>query len=138
MLAAVLFYLGPIAGIATGVITMAVIAALFLGYGRTRIVVDEDRLWVGEANIEWTYVGGVRALDQAATRERRGPRADARAYLELRPYLRESVEVTVDDADDATPYWLISTRHPGRLAAAIRHRIDDAPGLSGPRDTLNS
>jgi hypothetical protein len=138
MLVAVLFYLGPAAGIGSGVVIMAVIGAMFLTYGRTRIAVEADRLWVGRAGIEWQYVGGVRALDHDATRQRRGPQADARAYLVLRPYLRESVEVSITDAADPTPYWLISTRHPARLAAAIGQRTADGPDLSSPRDTLKS
>ncbi len=48
-----------------------------------------------------------------------GVDADARAFLVTRPYLKRSVLVPVLDPDDRTPYWLISTRHPDRLAAAL-------------------
>ena len=30
-----------------------------------------------------------------------------------------AVRVVIDDPDDPTPYWVISTRHPTRLAQAI-------------------
>jgi len=30
------------------------------------------------------------------------------------------VLVVLDDADDPTPYWLVSTRHPERLLSALR------------------
>jgi hypothetical protein len=29
------------------------------------------------------------------------------------------VKVLLDDPDDPTPYWLISSRHPRQLAAAV-------------------
>lgn len=124
MLVAVLFYLGPVAAIITFVVLMAAIAAIFLRYGGLTVRVTEDRLWVGEANIEWRYVSAVDSHDEARTRLRRGTRADARAFMTLRPYLSESVEVTLDDPDDPTPYWLINSRSPQRLAAAIRDRIN--------------
>ena len=60
--------------------------------------------------IELDYVGGCQALDEAETSERSGAGADARAYLVLRPYVKTAVEVTVSDAADPVPYWLVSTR----------------------------
>jgi hypothetical protein len=30
------------------------------------------------------------------------------------------VLVVLDDPDDPTPYWLVSTRHPDRVLAALR------------------
>jgi hypothetical protein len=38
----------------------------------------------------------------------------------LRPYIKTAVEITLDDDDDPVPYWLISTRNPEPLAAALR------------------
>ena len=59
--------------------------------------------------------------------------ADARAYLLLRPYLRASVRVGIDDPADPTPYWLVSTRRPERLAAALvaAAPLGRAAGLTG-------
>ena len=48
-----------------------------------------------------------------------GPEADARAYLVLRPYVRTAVQVDLADPADPAPYWLISSRHPKRLADAL-------------------
>ena len=53
------------------------------------------------------------------TRRVAGVEADARAYLLLRPYLKRSVKVQLIDPADPTPYWLISTRHPAELSAAL-------------------
>ena len=48
-----------------------------------------------------------------------GQDADARAFLVLRPYLKRAVKVAIEDPGDPAPYWLIATRDPERLAAAI-------------------
>lgn len=97
----------------------ALVAFGFLAYGGTRITVDEHELRVGKAHIELGYVGHCQALDQESTRRVAGVDADARAHLVLRPYLKRSVRVTIEDRNDPTPYWLVSTRHPDRLAAAL-------------------
>lgn len=122
LLIAVLFYLGPVWAIGAAVVVMVVMGVSFVRYGSLQIRVEADRLWVGAANIEWTYVADARALDQVATRRRRGPDCDARAYLVLRPYLNRAVEITICDEKDPTPYWLVSSRAPERLAAAIAAR----------------
>ena len=94
-------------------------AALLLGYGRTRITVDSSGVAVGRARLEWSACGPVQALDADTTRRTHGVDADARAYLVTRPYLRRAVRLGVDDPADPTPYWLVSTRRPDDLAAAV-------------------
>ena len=61
-----------------------------------------------------------------------GPDADARAFLVIRPYLTRAVRVPVTDPADPTPYWLVGSRHPDALAAALNAR-PDPPGEAGPR-----
>ena len=53
------------------------------------------------------------------TRRRAGVEADARAHLVLRPYVASAVEITLDDPADPVPYWLVSSRRPQELAAAL-------------------
>jgi hypothetical protein len=105
-------------GLAAAAATFAVIAAVLLA-GSTKIIVDGSGLRVGRAWIEHRYLAGGRALDAEQTRIRRGPGADARAYLALRPYLPTAVEVELADPADPAPYWLVSSRHPERLADAL-------------------
>ena len=93
--------------------------ALFLGYGAARISVADGVLRAGRARISLDHVGEVRALGAEDTHRLAGRDADARAYLLLRPYLRRAVRVAIDDPADPTPYWLLSTRRPDRLAAAL-------------------
>lgn len=100
-------------------LTAAVIAAGFLAYGSASVVVGDGRLRAGRAHIEARFLGAVSALDAEQTRRAAGVEADARAYLLLRPYLKRAVKVEITDPADPTPYWLVSTRHPDRLASAL-------------------
>ena len=45
----------------------------------------------------------------------------------VRPYVRRGVLVRVTDPDDPTPYWLVSSRHPRTLAAALAAGVVSAP-----------
>ena len=66
-----------------------------------------------------TAVGAVTPLDPEAAEALRGPKADARAYLVLRGWIRTAVRVEVADPADPAPYWYVSTRRPEELAAAL-------------------
>jgi hypothetical protein len=50
----------------------------------------------------------------------RGPLAEPRAYVATKPWLSGSVRVQVEDPEDDTPYWLVGTRDPARLTAALQ------------------
>jgi hypothetical protein len=112
-------YLGPAWGLGTSIATLLVAAAIF-GSAAILISVDEQEIRVGRASIEHAYIATCRALDAEQTRRRTGVEADARAHLVLRPYIKTTVEITLDDPEDPVPYWLVSTRHPQRLAAALQ------------------
>ena len=110
---------GPVAWSATAVLLL-LMTGLFLSYGSPRIDVEGGWLRAGRARIAGEYLGEAVALDADGTRRVAGPDADARAYLLLRPYVKRSVRVVVRDERDPAPYWLVSTRDPEGLTAAIR------------------
>jgi Protein of unknown function (DUF3093) len=120
VLLAVGAYLGPVWGIGTSVATILAAAAIFVSASIV-ISVDPHQIRVGRASIDHAYIAGCRALDAEQTRRRAGVEADARAHLVLRPYIKTAVEITLDDADDPVPYWLVSTRHAQKLAAALQN-----------------
>jgi Protein of unknown function (DUF3093) len=100
-------------------VLVAMVVLLFVGYGAARVSVVDGVFRAGRAQIPATFVGAPVALDAEATHRRAGVDADARAYLLLRPYLKRAVFVPIDDPADPTPYWLVSTRHPEQLVAAL-------------------
>lgn len=104
--------------IITGIL-LALLALFLRSYGDARLVVDDGWFRAGRARIEIVHLGAAEALDDEATRHVSGPGADARAFLVLRPYLKQSVKVEITDPADPAPYWLVSSRHPQALAGAI-------------------
>lgn len=109
---------GPLPWYLTGGLVLVLIW-LLRWYGSARIVVTDEWLQAGRARIERRYLGQVEALDIARMRAVSGPEADARAFLVLRPYVKAGVRLTLDDPRDPTPYWLVSSRRPRALAAAL-------------------
>ncbi|CAA9321611.1 MAG: hypothetical protein AVDCRST_MAG61-2349 [uncultured Friedmanniella sp.] len=125
MLAAVGLYLGPVWGVAVFAATLAVAAGMFLA-AAVAIEVDDRELRVGRAVIERPWIESCLALDAPAAEVRAGVQADARAHLVLRPYIATAVEVVLRDPADPVPYWLVSTRRPARLAAALAGQTEAA------------
>ncbi len=106
------------AGIATGVILyVAVIAALSLT--APVIEVRDEVLHAGRAEISLAYTGEAVAALADDARIERGTGLDARAFLVIRGWVQPVVKVPITDPSDPAPYWLLSTRRPKELAAAI-------------------
>jgi hypothetical protein len=97
------------------------VGALVLA-SRGRITVADGVLHVPGARIGLHHLGGATPLSREGTRRVRGPLAEPRAFVVTRGWLTESVRVQVEDPDDDTPYWLVGTRRPAQLAAALQQR----------------
>ncbi len=109
---------GVVAWSATAV-CLLLLTVLLVGYGSARVRVEDGTLYAGRAQVAAHHLGSAVALDAEQTRLLAGRDADARAFLLLRPYLKRAVRVELLDPRDPTPYWLISTRRPVELAAAV-------------------
>jgi len=83
------------------------------------IEVQGGRLRAGRAEIALDDIGEATPADEEQARVERGTGLDARAFLVIRGWIKPVVRVPVVDPADPTPYWLISTRRPKELAAAI-------------------
>jgi len=101
---AVVFYLG---------ITAALV------FGSASIEVTETELVAGRARLPLEVIGDVTSFAGDEATLERGRRLDARAWLLLRGWITPVVKIEVRDAEDPTPYWLLSSRHPEAIAAAI-------------------
>lgn len=114
--AAIDLVVGAITGLvlAGGVIGIAVLTAPI-------VEVSDGMLRAGSARIALSFVSEVETARGSDARHARGPALDARAHLVLRPDIDPVVRVTITDPQDPVPYWLISTRRPDVLAAAITH-----------------
>ena len=97
----------------------AVTFGLLAYVGWALVEVTDTEFRAGRARIPRHLLGTPEPLDHEQTRRMLGVEADARAYLATRPYLKAAVKVPVSDPDDPAPYWLVGTRYPDRLAAAL-------------------
>jgi hypothetical protein len=105
------------------VVLEAVCAAALLGWGAATIEITGAELRAGSQRLPLAQIAHATPLDAAQTRALRGPRADPAAYLMIRPYLPESVYVEIAGRPPERPYWLIGTRKPAELAAAIERAL---------------
>jgi hypothetical protein len=110
---------GTLAGAVVGGLAAVLLLALFLRYGGARVEVDDQRLHAGRAEIDRTYLGTVEPLTGDDARNAFGRDCDPKAFLVLRSYISGAVRVQITDPADPAPYWVIATRHPDRLAAAL-------------------
>lgn len=91
-------------------------------YFRTalKIEIDETEIRVGSARIEHRYLGGAKALDNAALKLIRTRDADPAAFLAIRFWASSAVKIELNDKRDPTPYWLVTSNTPEKLLAALK------------------
>jgi hypothetical protein len=85
-------------------------------FGRIRVAVAGGELRVDDAHLPVRFVADAIPLDATGKRELMGVSADPMAFVVQRPWITGAVQVVLDDPADPTPYWLVSSRHPGELA----------------------
>ena len=76
-------------------------------------------LRAGRARIELEWVGDPTPLTAEDARQARGPGLARASWLLIRGGIDGLVVVPLEDPDDPVVSWVISTRTPDRLAAAI-------------------
>jgi hypothetical protein len=95
----------------------AVLALALLSRREIRVV--DGVLHVPGARAPLSAFGPPEVLERDALRLWLGPNADAAAWVAVRPWLRTAVRLPVTDPDDDTPYWVVGTRRPVALLAAL-------------------
>ena len=90
-----------------------------------RLEVTDEYLVVDDARLPLRSIASAAAVSSVEMRDLRGPGADARLFIALRPWSAGAgVYVQLDDPEDPHPAWLFTSRHPDRLAAAITATMD--------------
>lgn len=90
--------------------------------GRSELTISGGELRIRGAHIPLTFVGQAVRLDQRSLRRLVGRDGDPLAFVSIRPWIGPGVQVLLDDVDDPTPYWVVSSRHPDRLVALLNSR----------------
>lgn len=110
--------ISQVAGVVVAIVLYGAIVVTLLATTPV-IEVDDGMLRVGRAQIERSFVGAVTAHHGMDAVAERGTRLDARAWLMLRGWAPDVVRIEITDDADPTPYWLVSTRRPEELVAAL-------------------
>jgi len=97
--------------------------------GRTTLRVDADGFHAGGQTLGYDDIDTAQALDAQETRLLLGPQADPAARLVVRGYIREAVLVRPLEPR-SVPYWLVSSRHPQRVIAALEQAARVSPARS--------
>ncbi len=114
------------AGIATGLVLYA--GCLFLLTLASPVIrVSDGTLTAGPAEISTSLLGEAVPYEKTEATKQRGTELDARAWLLIRGWVQPVVRIPVEDPSDRAPYWILSTRHPQELAAAINRSRRPAP-----------
>jgi hypothetical protein len=105
-------------------VLLPVAAVLLLWLGRIELRVvsgdTETELWVGQAHLPVSVIAKSAEVPRTAKSAALGRQLDPAAYVVHRAWVGPMVLLVLDDPDDPTPYWLVSTRHPERVLAALR------------------
>ncbi len=105
--------IGAIAGLAIVIASARGIAM--------KIEVTADSLRIGRAHIERRYLGSAIALNTKEMARVRGRDADPAAYLALRFWQPQGVQIFLQDERDPAPYWLVTSKHPADLVTALQN-----------------
>lgn len=139
VLGAEVFAYGNLRGIWPAVVYIVftvVVAGFLLNWSSATITVADGTLLAAGATLPLEHAGEVAALDEKQSARLRGPRGDPAAHLLLRPYLKRTVYIAITDPGSSHPYWLIATRHPEELAAAIERCRDATASGTSPGNAV--
>lgn len=101
--------------------------------GQSTLQIADDELWVREAHLPFEVVTGAVALDARTLRLVVGREGDPAAFVSIRPWIGPGVQLWLDDPDDPTPYWVVSTRRPDEFVGQLRRCITAAsPDTASP------
>lgn len=110
-------------GIAVGACLASLIFAV-LWWTSPLLTVSATEILAGSATLPILNIGEVSILDAEEVklaRDGRHPQADARAYTLIRPWTGNTgVLLRLNDEMDPHPSWVLSSRNPIALAAAIQ------------------
>jgi hypothetical protein len=84
------------------------------------IEITGGRLRAGRARIEVEWLGAPRILFGDEARDARGVALDPRSWHVIRGGIGPIAVIPILDPDDPAPSWVLSSRTPDRLAAAVR------------------
>ena len=84
------------------------------------IQVGSSFLEVGRAKIPRNLLGNIEEIRKDKIFSERGPNLNPGAYKVFQGTVKTALKIAVNDPNDPTPYWIISTRKPAQLATLLK------------------
>jgi hypothetical protein len=101
---------------------LPVFLLLWAGRRQVQVVAEPGQpleLRTGRARLPVTFIARAAAVPASAKSTALGRQLDPAAFVQHSPWIGPLLLVVLNDPDDPVPYWLISSRHPDRLLAAL-------------------
>jgi hypothetical protein len=106
-------------GLAIGVLAVTTIWTLLI-LRAPKIELSQLELRVGTVAILRKLIGEAEVISKDRIFLERGPNLDPAAHKVFQGSVKTAIKVPIDDPEDPTPYWLISTRNPDKLAELLK------------------
>ena len=86
---------------------------------QTTTYIQDNFLYVNQAKIDLKFLKNAKALDESEFKKVIGSDADPAAFLAINFWVKTGVKIEVNDKNDPTPYWLISSKRASELAKIL-------------------
>lgn len=111
-------------GLIVGLVALAAVTWGLLHLSSNELVVERDAdggMWLhaGEASLPTSVVSRSLTVPPSARSAAMGRQLDPAAFVYHRPWIPSMAMLVLDDPDDPTPYWLVSTTEPEQLLDAL-------------------
>jgi hypothetical protein len=114
----VLFPISVLAAVITAIVLYAGTVTFLLATSPV-VEVTSTEFRAGKATLPLTVAGTATAFAKEEAVLERGQRLDSRAWLLIRGWIAPVVKVELLDINDPAPYWLVSSRAPETVVAAL-------------------
>ena len=109
-------------GLVLSCLLVAGIWAILLFYS-PKIEVDKQNLTVGRASIPRDLLGKIIEIPKDEIFFERGPGLDPASFKVFQGTVKTAVKIIIEDPEDPTPYWIISTRNPAQLVTVLTSKV---------------
>jgi hypothetical protein len=93
------------------------LAIIFLGLlAAPTLSLSSKTLSIGNVQIPTQYVKAITVVEASAQQSEKGPKLNPSAYVRFQVGVKGLLKVELNDPNDPTPYWLISSRNPDLVA----------------------
>ena len=79
----------------------------------------EGEVRAGQAHLPLDVIARAAVVPRTAKSAALGRQLDPLAFVQHRTWVKQMVLIVLDDPDDPTPYWLVSSTRPEELVAAL-------------------